>query len=169
MKPIGLPLIVMALCLAPWFPAQAFDIDKELFVPGDLHEAWEAKPLVDPPKMFDTVPPTTRKGDRRLMRRGKVQGGITAFQYDDAADAGEAYDIILKGMGGDTEVLDGVGDQARSYYAVTKSAPGLNLPDFTRAGIVFLRGKTVVYLHLSDMKAEELLPLAKKIDARVQK
>lgn len=169
MKLIGFTLIAMALCLAPLFPAQAFDIEKELFVPGDLHEAWEAKPLADPPKMFDTVPPTKQKGDRRLMRRGKVQGGITAFQYDDAADAGEAYDIILKGMGGDTEVLDGVGDQARSYYAVTKSPPGLNMPDYARAGIVFLRGKTVVYLHLSDMKAEELLPLAKKIDARVQK
>jgi hypothetical protein len=37
------------------------------------------------------------------------------------------------------------------------------------AEIVFLRGKTVVHIRLSDMKPEEIAPLAKKIDARIQK
>jgi|GEM_PF-3063599 len=140
-----------------------------LFAPGDLHEAWEAGPLAAPPKMFETLPPARRQGDRRLMRRGKVRGGITAFEWDDAADAADAYDIILKGVGGDTEVLDGVGDQSRSNTWVTKSPPAQNLPDFVMAEIVFLRGKTVVHIRLSDMKPEEIAPLAKKIDARIQK
>jgi hypothetical protein len=151
-------------------PAGDAAIDPELlFIPGDLHEAWEAGPLAAPPKMFEALPPARRQGDRRLMRRGKVRGGITAFQWDDAADAADAYDIILKGMGGDTEVLDGVGDQARTNSWLTKSPPGLNMPDFVIAEIVFLRGKTVAHIRLSDMKPEEITPLAKKIDARIQK
>jgi hypothetical protein len=151
-------------------PAGDAAIDPDLlFIPGDLHEAWEAGPLAAPPKMFEALPPARRQGDRRLMRRGKVRGGITAFEWGDAADAADAYDIILKGMGGDTEVLDGVGDQARSNTWVTKSPPALNMPDFVMAEIVFLRGKTVVHIRLSDMKPEEITPLAKKIDARIQK
>jgi hypothetical protein len=43
------------------------------------------------------------------------------------------------------------------------------MPDFHRAGVVFLRGNTVVYVGLSEMKAEELIPYAKKLDARIQK
>ena len=145
-------------------------IDPELlFAPGDLHEAWEAGAIAAPPKMFEALPPARCQGDRRLMRRGEVRGGITAFQWDDAADAADAYDIILKGMGRDTEVLDGVGDQARSNTWVTKSPPALNIQDFVMAEIVFLRGKTVVHIRLSDMKPEEIAPLAKKIDARIQK
>ena len=157
------------MCLPLSAPAYAFDINKDLFVAGDMHEAWEPQPLRDPPKMFETLPPTPRKGDLRLSRNGKVKGGVTAFQYDNAGDAGEAYDILLKGMGEDTEVVDNLGDQARSYYAVTKSPPQIKMPDFRRAAVVFLRGTTVVHIQLSDMKAEELLPLAKKIDARIQK
>ncbi len=168
-KLILLSTIAAAMCLTLSAPACAFDINKDLFVPGDLHEAWQPQPLRDPPKMFETVPPTPHKGDLRLSRSGKVKGGVTAFQYDNAGDAGAAYDIILKGMGEDTQVVEDLGDQARSYYAVTKSPPQIKMPDFQRAGVVFLRGKTVVYIQLSDMKAEELLPLAKKIDARIQK
>jgi len=67
----------------------------------------------------------------------------------------------------DTEVVEGLGDQARSYSAVTKYPPAVNMPDFHRAGVVFMRGNTVVYIGLSEMKAEELVPFAKKIDLRL--
>jgi hypothetical protein len=161
-------LAAILLSIAP-LTAGAFDIGSDLFVAGDLHESWRAGPLGDPPKMFDGVPATSKKGDHRLSRSGKTKGGVTAFQYDNADDAAAAYDIILKGMGGDTQVVDGLGDQARSHSSVTKFPPAANMPDFQRAGVVFLRGKTVVHIGLSDMKAEELVPLAKKIDARIQK
>ena len=150
-------------------PASAFDINKDLFVGGDLHAAWRADPLSDPPKMFETVPPTDQKGDHRLARAGKRKGGVTAFIYGDAGDAANAYDIILEGMGGDTEVVENLGDQARSFSAVTKHPPAVKLPDYHRSGVVFLRGNTVVYIGLADMKAEELIPYAKKIDSRIQK
>lgn len=149
--------------------ALAFDIAKDLFVKGDLHESWEATPLADPPPMFKDVPATTKKGDHRLMRAGKRKGGVTAFQYDNAADAATAYDVMLKGMGSDTEVVEGLGDQSRAFGSVTKLAPKTNISDFELAGVLFLRGKTVVYIGLADMKAEELFPFAKKIDARIQK
>lgn len=149
--------------------AFAFDIAKDLFVKGDLHESWEAKPIADPPPMFKDVPATTKKGDHRLARVGKVKGGVTAFEYDNAADAATAYDVLLQGMGDDTQVVEGLGDQARSYSATTKYPAAAKMPDFHRAGVLFLRGKTVVYIGLSDMKAEEVIPLAKKIDARVLK
>jgi hypothetical protein len=168
MIPNRLLYAVLFLSIAP-LSATAFDIGSDLFVTGDLHESWKAEPLSDPPKMFDELPPTSKKGDCRLSRSGKKKGGVTAFQYDSAEDAATAYDIILKGMGGDTQVVDGLGDQSRSYSAVTKFPPAAKMPDFHRAGVVFLRGKTVVHIGLSDMKAEELVPLAKKIDARVQK
>jgi hypothetical protein len=32
-----------------------------------------------------------------------------------------------------------------------------------------MRGNTVVYIGLADMKGEELVPFAKKIDLRIQK
>lgn len=163
-------LISAVLCIcAVSSLASAFDIASDLFIAGDLHESWKAAPLANPPKMFEEVPPTDRKGDHRLSRSGKVRGGVTAFQYDTADEAATAYDIILKGMGSDTQVVDGLGDQARSYSAVTKFPSAAKMPDFHRAGVVFLRGKTVVHIGLSEMKAEELIPLAKKIDARVQK
>jgi len=72
-------------------------------------------------------------------------------------------------MGGDTEVVENLGDQARSFSAVTKHPPVVKMPDFHRAGVLFLRGNTVVYIGLSEMKAEELIPYAKKLDARIQK
>jgi len=159
----------LGLSLCTLLSASAFDINKDLFVEGDLHAAWKADPLADPPKMFETVPPAAQKGDHRLSRAGKRKGGVTAFVYKDAGDAANAYDVILEGMGGDTEVVENLGDQARSFTAVTKSPPAANMPDFHRAGVVFLRGNTVVYIGLSEMKAEELVPYAKKIDARIQK
>jgi len=158
----------LVVCIAP-LAATAFDIGSDLFVSGDLHESWKADSLSAPPKMFEEVPPTDHKGDHRLSRAGKRQGGVTAFQYESADQAATAYDIILKGMGSDTQVVDGLGDQSRSFSAVTKFPAAAKMPDFHRAGVVFLRGKTVVYIGLSDMKAEELVPFAKKIDARIQK
>ena len=169
MKLIGLPVIATALCLAPLFSANAFDINKDLFIEGDLHAAWKAEPLADPPKMFETVPRAPQQGSHALARGGKRKGGVTAFVYKDAGDAANAYDIILDGMGDDTQVVENLGDQSRSFSAVTKFPPAAKMDDFHRAGVLFLRGNTVVYIGLSDMKAEELVPLAKKIDARIQK
>ncbi len=161
--------LAIGIFYATLLPASAFDINKDLFVGGDLHAAWKADPLTDPPKMFETLPTTGQKGDHRLARAGKRKGGVSAFIYGDAGDAANAYDIILEGMGGDTEVVENLGDQARSFSAVTKHPPAVKLPDSHRAGIVFLRGNTVIYIGLSDMKAEELIPYAKKIDSRIQK
>ena len=161
--------LAIGIFYATLLPASAFDINKDLFVDGDLHAAWKAEPLSDAPKMFEKVPPADQQGDHRLARAGKRKGGVTAFIYKDAGDAANAYDIILEGMGGDTEVVESLGDQARSFSAVTKSPPAVKMPDFHRAGVVFLRGNTVVYIGLSEMKAEELIPYAKKLDARIQK
>ena len=162
-------VLSVGISFATLLSASAFDINKDLFVDGDLHAAWKAEPLSDAPKMFEKVPPADQQGDHRLARAGKRKGGVTAFIYKDAGDAANAYDIILEGMGGDTEVVDSLGDQARSFSAVTKSPPAVKMPDFHRAGVVFLRGNTVVYIGLSEMKAEELIPYAKKLDARIQK
>ena len=162
-------VLSVGISFATLLSASAFDINKDLFVDGDLHAAWKADPLTDPPKMFETLPTTGQKGDHRLARAGKRKGGVSAFIYGDAGDAANAYDIILEGMGGDTEVVESLGDQARSFSAVTKSPPAVKMPDFHRAGVVFLRGNTVVYIGLSEMKAEELIPYAKKLDARIQK
>jgi hypothetical protein len=160
--------VAMVIAIVARDTALGFDIAKELFVNGDLHESWQADPVTDPPKMFEGVPPAPAKGDRRLSRAGKRKGGVTAFQYDNANDAAVAYDEILRGMGADTAAVEGLGDQARSFDSVTKHPPMLKMPDFQRAGIVFLRGKTVVYIGLTDMKAEEVIPFAKKIDTRIQ-
>jgi hypothetical protein len=157
--------ITCATCLS----AAAFDINKDVFVSGDLHAAWKADPLADPPKMFESVPPTAQKGDHRLARAGKQKGGVSAFGYGDAGDAANAYDIILEGMGGDMEVVENLGDQARSFSSVTKHPAAVKLPDSHRAGIVFLRGNTVIYIGLADIKADELIPYAKKLDSRIQK
>jgi hypothetical protein len=162
-------VLFFGLSIIPLLSASAFDINRELFVEGDLHASWKSEPLTDPPKMFEQVPPATEKGDHRLARAGKRKGGVTAFVYKDASDAANAYDIILDGMGDETEVVEGLGDQARSFSAVTKSPPAVKMPDFHRAGVVFMRENTVVYIGLSDMKAEELIPYAKKLDARIQK
>lgn len=61
------------------FSATAFDIRSDLFVAGDLHESWKAEPLRDPPKMFDELPPTSKKGDCRLSRAGDKKGGCDGF------------------------------------------------------------------------------------------
>jgi hypothetical protein len=156
-------------CFSMITDVQAFDLAADLFVKGDLHEAWEAAAPVDPPKMFESCPATATKSSRRLLRAGKVKGGVTGFVYANAADAGAAYDTLLKGMGKDTQVVEGLGDQARSFSAITEFPPALKMPPVHQAGVLFLRGKTVVYIGLSDMKAEELVPYAKKIDARIQK
>lgn len=162
-------MLAALLCCSALTEAVAFDLTTDLFVKGDLHAAWEASPAGDPPKMFNGLPAADKKVDQRLSRSGKVKGGVTAFQYANDADAGAAYDKLLEGMGSETAVVDGLGDQARSYSAVTEFPPAAKMPSFHRAGIVFLRGKTVVYIGLSDMKPEELVPYAKKIDARLQK
>lgn len=160
---------VALACFSLMPQAQAFELASDLFVAGDLHEAWEAAAPSDPPKMFEEVPPTATKADRRLSRGGKKKGGVTGFVYANAADAGAAYDKVLEGMGKDTQVIEGLGDQARSFSAITEYPPAAKMPPFHRAGVLFIRGKTVVYIGLSDMKAEELIPYAKKIDARIQK
>jgi hypothetical protein len=169
MRTVSTLVLSVGVSFANLLSASAFDINKELFVDGDLHAAWKAEPLADPPKMFEKVPPAAQQGDQRLARAGKRKGGVTAFVYKDAGDAANAYDIILEGMGGDTEVVENLGDQARSFSAVTKHPPVVKMPDFHRAGVLFLRGNTVVYIGLSEMKAEELIPYAKKLDARIQK
>jgi hypothetical protein len=156
-------------CFSLMSQAYAFDVASDLFVAGDLHEAWQAAAPGDPPKMFEEVPPTATKADRRLSRGGKKKGGVTGFVYANAADAGAAYDKLLEGMGKDTQAIEGLGDQARSFSAITEYPPAAKMPPFHRAGVLFIRGKTVVYIGLSDMKAEELIPYAKKIDARIQK
>jgi len=157
---------ILSMCFAE---AGAFDISTDLFVKGDLHSAWEAAPASDPPKMFETVPATDKKVDHRLSRAGKTKGGVTAFQYTNAADAATAYDTLLVGMGKDTDVVEGLGDQARSYSATTEFPAAAKTPPFHRAGVLFLRDNTVVYIGLSEMKADEVIPYAKKIDARLQK
>ena len=165
-------MCIFSLVLACFFTmtdAQAFDLAADLFAKGDLHEAWEAAPPSDPPKMFEDVPATPTKSSQRLSRAGKTKGGVTGFVYANAADAGAAYDKLLEGMGKDTQVVEGLGDQARSFSAITEFPPAAKMPPFHRAGVLFLRGKTVVYIGLSEMKAEELIPYAKKIDARIQK
>lgn len=163
---VRLLLITGIACAAS--AVNAFDIEKNLFLPGDLHASWKAEPVQQPPKMFESVPKAEQQGDRRLTRGGKVKGGVTAFQYDNADDAARAYDELLKGMGGDTEVVEGLGDQARAFSAVTKYPPAVKMPDFHRAGVLFMQGNTVVYISLTEMKAEELVPFAKKIDLRIQ-
>jgi len=157
--------IVYSLCSE----TLAFDIANDLFVQNDLHEAWQAAPASEPPKMFSNLPATDNKADHRLSRAGKIKGGVTGFKYANAADAGTAYDKLLEGMGSDTEVVEQLGDQARSFSSITNFPPAVKMPPLQRAGVLFLRGKNVVYIGLSDMKAEELIPYAKKIDARIQK
>lgn len=158
--------IVLVYALAS--SAAAFDISEELFLPGDLPATWKAEPMQPPPKMFETLPETEEKADRRLSRAGKVKGGVTAFDYTSVDDAAIAYDTLLEGMGSDTEVVEGLGDQSRSFTSVTKYPPAAKMPDFHRSGILFIRGNTVVQISLSDLKAEEIAPFAKKIDARIQ-
>jgi hypothetical protein len=149
--------------------ALAFDITNELFVAGDLHASWKAESVQEPPKMFENVPRAPKQGDRRLTRAGKIKGGVTAFDYDNADDAARAYDKLLEEMGSDTEIVENLGEQARAYSAVTKYPAAARMPDFHRASVVFMRGNTVVHISLSEMKAEEIIPFAKKIDARIQK
>jgi hypothetical protein len=165
----GVRLLLIAAVAGAASAAHAFDIEHNLFMPGDLHASWEAGPVQQPPKMFESVPKAEKQGDRRLARAGKVKGGVTAFEYDNPQNAAIAYDELLKGMGSDTAVVEDLGDQARSYSAVTKFPPAAGMPDFHRAGVLFMRGNTVVYIGLADMKGEELVPFAKKIDLRIQK
>ena len=161
-------IVVVIVFAGATSAATAFDSEKNLFLPGDLHASWKAEPVQPPPKMFESVPKAEKQGDRRLTRSGKTKGGVTAFQYDNADDAARAYDELLKGMGGDTVVVEGLGDQSRAFSTVTKYPPAVNMPDFHLAGVLFMRSNTVVYVSLSDMKAEELIPFAKKIDLRIQ-
>ena len=169
MKPAFRLVLSIGITCTTLLSASAFDINTDLFVEGDLHAAWKADPLADPEKMFDKVPTASQKGSRRLARAGKVKGGVTAFVYEDAGDAANAYDIILEGMGDNTEVVENLGEQARSYSLVTKYPPAIKRPDFHHGSLVFLRGNTVIQIGLSDMKAEELIPYARKLDSRIQK
>jgi hypothetical protein len=154
--------------------AQTFDLGTAIFVKGDLHEAWEAAPATDGAKRLGwlEVTPVT-KVDRRISRRGEEKGGVTGVVYATSTEAGTAYDQILDGValveanGADTQVVEGLGEQARSFTAFTEPPPAHGTPKNYRAGVLFLRGKTVVYIGLRDMKAEELIPYAKKIDARI--
>ena len=156
-----------------------FDPRADLFRKGDMHASWTVGEFNPPPGAFRTLPKAKSQGDYRLNRSGEAVGGVTGFVYEKPEQAGQAYDILVKDLGASSQVVPDLGDIARSDLMVIDAAAGLNVSDdmkkkirdsmpvTDRSAVVFMRGNTVVHIAATEMKPEELIPFAKKIDKRI--
>jgi hypothetical protein len=165
------------LLVALWASALAtaasygFDVSQELFIAGDLHAAWEAKPFEKSDEFLAGIPQPKQKNHLQLFRSDKPRGQMLALTYDTPKAAATAYDELIREVGGvaKSKPVDDLGDQSRCF---TDVIPGSDFPksaDIILGSVLFLRGSTVAFIKLSGMKAEEVVVVAKKIDSRMQR
>jgi hypothetical protein len=139
------------------------DLKTILFQKGDFHASWEAGKFESkPPEMFDDLPPTKQRGFVPLTVNNKRRGGLAGFVYQSADDAADAYEIIVMGLGPGTKAVSDLGELSRQQY-IDRHFFGRN---FQATDIVFARGNAVVHIRLADLRPEEVISIARKIDAR---
>ncbi len=163
-------LIAVAFVGATIHPCYGFDAAKDLFVEGDLHAAWEAKPFEKSDEFLSGVPEPKHKNHLQMVRADKPRGQMLALVYETPKAAAAAYDELIREVGGlaKSKPADGLGDQSRCF---THVIPGSSFPksaDIVLGSVLFLRANTVVFIKLSGMNADEAVMLAKKVDGRIK-
>lgn len=144
------------------------DLAALLFKAEDLASGFAAgEPSDTAPGMFSKLPKADAVASVPFTKQGERAGGITAFQYEDAAARDQAFASVAKGMGPSipgkavVERTDEIGDQG--IIGVFVLAGGLGAAD-----VLFRRCSVVAHIRLSgENSRENALAYGKKLDRRI--
>ena len=144
------------------------DLAALLFKAEDLASGFAAgEPSDTAPGMFSKLPKPDAVASVPFTKQGERAGGITAFQYEDAAARDQAFASVAKGMGPSipgkavVERTDEIGDQG--IIGVFVLAGGLGATD-----VLFQRCSVVAHIRLSGENTQEsALAYGKALDKRI--
>ena len=82
-------------------PFSELNLEDLLVQPGDLPPGIQGSQIRShPPAMFDGIVQPDYEVYQLFEQSGQQAGGVAVFVYEDMNDVREAYEFILKGMGG---------------------------------------------------------------------